>query len=309
MNFAPILVFVYNRPDHTQNLLNSLKRCKYFKKSKVFIFSDFYKPGNTLDKFNVLNVRKIIKEFSKIYKIKIIYNKENKGLYENIINGIDFAFKRYSKAIILEDDLILHFNFLEFINKALKFYENKENIYQISGYSYPLGIISNKTYFLPLVSCWGWATWKKKWLEKKFLSNKNLQKKFFFLKKNKNLIKKFNFDNSYNYFNLFKSHINNKKKTWGILFYLKHFFNDRLCVYPPFTLSQNRGFDGSGQNNKLQSDFLFSTFRKKNIKIFMNSNIQQNEDINRIIVNFFKKNFCIKSKIKYYYKLILKKYA
>ena len=41
--FAPILLFVFNRPSHTKAVLESLKNNTFSKSSKLYIFSDNYK--------------------------------------------------------------------------------------------------------------------------------------------------------------------------------------------------------------------------------------------------------------------------
>ena len=64
---APILLFVYNRPEHTSMVLESLKDNMYADKTKLYIFSDFYKNKN--DKKSVFKVREII---SKAYGFKSV---------------------------------------------------------------------------------------------------------------------------------------------------------------------------------------------------------------------------------------------
>ena len=301
MNLAPIAIFVYNRPEHTKNLLTSLKNCELFNQTKIFIFSDDYKKKDEDDKNKVSQVRIILKKFFQSNnRVKIYYNKNNVGLYQNIINGIDIVFKKNNKIIVLEDDLILHKSFLSFMNNALEFYKNKKSIYQISGYSYPINHKNiNTTYFLPLVSCWGWATWKTTWLKKNFLYKNNLLKKYYFLKKNKLILRKFNFNNTYNYFKILEKHIYKKNKTWGVLFYLNNFFNERLCVYPPYSLVNNRGFDGSGQNSLLKNNIFSNRFSKIH-DINMSLDVSQNFLINKKIEFFFKKKLSFANKVKSY---------
>ena len=48
MNISPIIIFTYNRIDHLDTLIRSLKKNNLFADSKVFVFSDG--PKNEIDK-------------------------------------------------------------------------------------------------------------------------------------------------------------------------------------------------------------------------------------------------------------------
>ena len=61
--------------------------------------------------------------------------KINKGLAKSIIDGVSNMLNRYSRVIVLEDDLRTTPNFLDFMNQSLDFYENNRAIQSVSGYS------------------------------------------------------------------------------------------------------------------------------------------------------------------------------
>ena len=158
INLTPIIIFTYNRVSLTKKLLNSLSICDNFDKSKIIIYSDGYKKYNSADKKKVLEVRSELIKFKFQNKnVTILFHKENLGLYRNLIGGISKTLKKYPKAIIVEDDLILHKKFISYMNKSLSLYKNKKNVLQVSGYSYPIKYNSNKAYFLNITSCWGWG--------------------------------------------------------------------------------------------------------------------------------------------------------
>ena len=163
MSLAPVGIFVFNRPQHTYNLLESITNCSSIKNIRFYVFSDFYSKPE--DKQKVLEVRSIVHSFKNNLNILLIKYKKNKGLYKSIIYGVNYIIKRNSKVIVLEDDLILDNSFFKYINLSLTKYKNKKNILQISGYSYPINCNSNDTYFLNLTSCWGWATWADRWTD------------------------------------------------------------------------------------------------------------------------------------------------
>lgn len=112
----------------------------------------------------------------------------------------------------------------------------------------------SEAFFLSLVCCWGWATWKRAWKlyepdAKKLI--KGIEEK--------NSDRQFNLNNSYPYFELLKQQMDNKIDSWAIRWYASSFLSNKLMLYPPASLSQNIGMDGSGSHfqtnqNRFHSD-------------------------------------------------------
>jgi hypothetical protein len=284
-----ISLFVYNRIDHTKKLLESLSKCNNFNKCKIYIFSDNYKSGNDIDKTKVNLVRNEIIEFrNKNKNIIIKFLKKNLGLYQNLIKGISFVLKKESTVIVLEDDLVLHKNFLNFMYNSLQKFKNKQNILQISGYSYPINSRINEAYFLKLTSCWGWATWRNRWIEFiKFSKNKkkiNKEYNNIYFDQNKKYL--FNIYGSYNYIKMLEKQITKNYNSWGILFYLFSFSKNLLNLFPPYTLVKNNGFDGSGLHRSMSNIFNSKNVRVLNKKIIYSKQIELNVPIQKKISIF-----------------------
>jgi len=249
--------------------LKSLSECKNFEKFRLYIFSDNFKVSKKNDKFEVNLVRNKILEFKKKNKnIFIKFSKINLGLYKNLTKGISYVLTKHSSVIVLEDDLVLNNNFLNFMLNSLKKFKNKKNILQISGYSYPINCNSNDAYFLNLTSCWGWATWSDRWRDFiKFSKNKKLiQEEYNNIQYDYNKKSDFNINGSYNYLKMLKKQIKGQFNSWGVLFYLYSFHKNFLNLFPPFTLVENRGFDGSGFH-KSTSDVFNRVLGKETNKV------------------------------------------
>lgn len=258
MKSSVVCLFVYNRVFHTKNIIRSLSECNNFRDYKIYIFADNFKIKNNKDKINVKLVRDEIIKFKKKNKnvfIKLL--KMNSGLYKNLTEGISIVLKKHSSVIVLEDDLVLDKNFLNFMHNSLEKFKNKKNILQISGYSYPINCNSNDAYFLNLTSCWGWATWSDRWRAFiKFSKNKKLiQEEYNNIQYDYNKKSNFNVNGSYNYLKMLKKQINSQFNSWGILFYLYSFHKNFLNLFPPSTLVENRGFDGSGSHKSTSNVF------------------------------------------------------
>ena len=249
MKNTAICLFVYNRSRHTNEVLKSLSKCENFIKFPLYIFSDNFNASKKNDKFEVNLVRNEVLNFGKKNKnIFIKFLKSNLGLYKNLTKGISYVLTKHSSVIVLEDDLVLDKNFLNFMHNSLEKFKNKKNILQISGYSYPINYNSNVAYFLNLTSCWGWATWSDRWRDFiKFSKNKQLiLQEYKNIENDYNKKNDFNINGSYNYLKMLKKQMNTEFNSWGILFYLFSFQKKFLNLFPPFTLVENKGFDGSG---------------------------------------------------------------
>ena len=200
MNIAPVVIFLYNRPYQTIKTLIHLKKNYLSRSTDLIIFSDCFKKKNRLDEKKVQLVRNIIKNIHGFRSKKIFFRKRNFGLYKNIMAGLDTVFKNNDKAIILEDDIIVNKFFLKYLNKALQIYKADRNVSSIHGWFCEHNKKIPNTFFLRGSDIWGWATWKKSWKE---FDKKpaNLIKRF---EENSDLIKKFNLNNSYDYYGLLK---------------------------------------------------------------------------------------------------------
>jgi GT2 family glycosyltransferase len=71
---SPIVLFVYNRPDHTRKTIESLQKNMYAKESVLYIFSD--SPKKKEDADGVQKVRSFIRTIEGFRKVTIIQRKK-----------------------------------------------------------------------------------------------------------------------------------------------------------------------------------------------------------------------------------------
>ena len=234
MRISPIVLFVYNRPWHTQQTIESLLRNKLSKESDLFIYSDNARDGDSFSK--VQEVRDYIKTIKGFKKITIIERNENWGLASSIIDGVTRIVNQYGKIIVLEDDLITSPCFLRFMNDSLDMYECDKQVASIHGYIYPIDDLPN-SFFIKGADCWGWATWKNKW----DIFEPNGQKLLNELK-SKGLEKEADFNNSYGFTSMLKQQIKGRNDSWAVRWYMSAFLKDMLTLYPGRSYVQNIGF-------------------------------------------------------------------
>ncbi len=282
---APVVIFLYNRPYQTINTLLNLKKNLNSKNTELIIFSDGYKKNDILDKKKVETVRYIIKNISGFKLKKIILRNRNFGLFKNITSGLDSVFKKYHKAIILEDDILVNRFFLNYMNKALRIYEKDDKVSSVHGWFCEHKKKLPKTFFLKGSDIWGWATWKRSW--KDFERNpKKLIEKF---NKEPKLIKKFNLMNSYDYFNLLKKRSLNLNQSWGILWNSSNFLKDKYYLNFSHTLCINIGQDFSGTHSTINRGYFNQKLTNKKINL-SRQKIKENILCEKIKANFFKKH-------------------
>jgi len=238
---APIVLFTYNRPEHTRLTVEALKANKYASESDLIVFSDGHK--NDRDKAKVDEVRAYLKTITGFQSYKIIERKKNIGLAANIIDGVTQMVNEYGKIIVLEDDLITSPYFLQYMNEGLDLYEKEEDVISIHGYMYPVRKKLPETFFIKGADCWGWGTWRRGWDIFK-ADGQELLKEL----ETRKLQREFDYNGSYPYTKMLKKTIKGEIGSWAIRWYASAFLNNKLTLYPGRSLVFHNGSDGSGIN-------------------------------------------------------------
>jgi len=244
---APIVLFVYNRPWHTYQTVESLKKNELAAESELFIFSDGAKTNDA--RLGVDNVRNYIDNLDGFKKLTVIKRDENWGLANSIIDGVTKIVNQYGKVIVLEDDLLTSPHFLNYMNKSLNLYQKADNVASIHGYIYPIDGLPN-TFFIKGADCWGWATWKKSWDMFDPNGQRLLDKVF-----DKGLEVEVDMNGSYGFTKMLKRQINGQNDSWAVRWYVSAFLNNMLTLYPGQSLVSNIGFDTEGTHCRTSKIF------------------------------------------------------
>jgi GT2 family glycosyltransferase len=240
MSYAPIVIFAYNRPDHLNNLLNSLAKNYESSLSDLYIFCDG--PKDSTYNTNILKVRNIARSAEGFKTTEIIERKENFGLAKNITSGINLIMKHKDSAIILEDDIVVSKYFLRYMNEALNIYQHDTQVISITGWLFPhMASSVPDTFFLRNVSSWSWATWKRAWKLYDYSAEK-LYKEL--IKQHK--IKMLNCTQITDFSDMLLSQADGKIDSWAIQWYAIAILNNMYTLYPGRSLVINTGDDGSG---------------------------------------------------------------
>jgi hypothetical protein len=282
-----IALFVYNRPEHTQEVLKGLKRNNI---PKLYIFSEDIKDEE--DREPVGKVRNLIDSIDWC-ETEIIKSKENKGLANSIVYGVNYILEKHTRIVVLEDDCVPSDNFIAFMEKCFDKYGNNEKVMNVTGYSLPINISSDypyDIYFSYRSSSWGWGTWRRAW--QCFDRNKSILEE---IKKSSNLRKKINRAGE-DLIPMLKNQIDGKLDSWAVFWSINIIKNDGVCVNPIKSKIKNIGHDRTGIHCGLSNRYIVKII-KEDISLL---NLPDEIIINDIIVKRYKKFFSpsLKNKVK-----------
>lgn len=281
MSLSPIVLFTYNRPWHTRQTIEALQRNKLAHDSELFIYSDAPKNESVIDQVNA--VREYIKTIDGFKNITIREREKNWGLADSIIDGVTETINKHGKVIVLEDDIVTGPYFLKFINKALDFYEDKKNVWHISGWNYPIETNGlGDVFFWRLMNCWGWATWADRWQ----YYEKDAEK--LVLEFTQDDIKIFNLDTVNLLWHQVLMNKKGKMNTWAVFWYATIFKKSGLCLNPSQTLVKNIGQDDSGVHSKIGFDAFSKSVISMKEEIHLDVPIKENDLAVKRIMKFYR---------------------
>ncbi len=278
---APIILSVYNRPWHTKKTIEALKNNELAGESDLFIFAD-----NTVDdknKESVDAVRSYVKTIDGFKTVNIVGRETNFGLAKNVISGVTEVIDRYSKVIVLEDDIVCARTYLSYMNKLLSYYQYNKKIYSVTGYTYPIKIPVNykyDVYFSPRASSWGWGTWKDRWETVDWEV-----KDYVNFIKNPKRIKSFNAGGD-DLTKMLKEQMNGKIDSWSIIWSYAHFKNNSYCVFPTKSRLKNIGADRSGIHTNKTKKFDVELYEEET-----ELNLKEEVIFDQVIIKNFQKFF------------------
>lgn len=248
-DLAPIVLFVYNRVEHTKNTLLSLAENYLAKESTLYIFSDG--PKNEETSSSVNEVRNLIGEMQSQHlfkKVIVVESEVNKGLAKSIIDGVSEVLERHEKVIVSEDDLVYSKDFLQFMNDALDFYKDQAGIGSITGYNplkrLPVTSEVTDVFLVPRNCSLGWATWKKVWNQIDWSPTEQYKS----FRKNFSARRKFNVTGLDRARRL-DNQMQRDAKSWSIIFGFNLFLLDLLTVYSSKSKLIHMGWDGTGTHS------------------------------------------------------------
>lgn len=295
-NLAPIVLFVYNRLDHTKKTIDALSKNELANETDLYVYSDA--PANITKVESVLKVREYLKTIKGFKSIKIIEREYNYGIERSVATAVTEVVNKYGKIIVVEDDIVTSKYFIKFMNTSLDFYKDNDKVSVISGYNHPNSLLpipkdyQNDVYFFQRNCSSGWGTWssvinKVKWdysLEDDILSDRIIRKKI--IGCGEDII------------DMIKDQLQkNNSLSWDVCVTIHQCINNLYTLYPCFSYVNNIGFDNSGLHSP-STDIYYNDLNKSIENFKLLEEITTNKVMNKNYLNVYKKSF--KGKIRTY---------
>ena len=293
MKHAPIVIFTYNRLHELKFTIESLQKNNLASDSNVVIYSDAAKNEKDFQKVHL--VREYLKTIKGFKEIKIIHRPTNYGLARSVIEGVTEVLNISKKIIVLEDDIITSKNFLQYMNSALNFYEDDENIFSISAFTMSLKSLKRydkDTYIALRPASWGWGTWKNQWEDIDW----DVKDYESFISNNKS-IHDFN-KGGIDLTKMLKAYMEKRNNSWAIRWSYAMFKAKKYSIYPKISKVQNIGF--SDDATHCTNDHIYKTDLDDGKQSTFNftSNLSLQEDITKDFKNVYEYHNKLFRKIK-----------
>lgn len=240
-NLAPILLFVYNRLEHTKRCVDSLLANDLSSDSDLIIYADGARDDAARPE--VSRVREYIHTISGFNTVTIVERDANLGLARNVIDGVTTVVNNRGRVIVVEDDLVLAPYFLKFMNDALEVYKDEPRVGHIQACDFTRDPSLPDTFLIKFTGSWGWGTWQRAWQ----LFNPDGSALLHELER-QGLTRTFDFNGKYGFTRMLRRQIEGKNNSWAIRWNASLFLAGILSLNVGRSLVSNEGFDGSGTN-------------------------------------------------------------
>ncbi len=242
---TPVLFLIYNRPEYTRQVFESIRKAK---PEKLFISADGPKSTRKGDDVKCEETRKIVKELDWPCEVYTNFSAENLGCRLGVTKGINWFFENVEEGIILEDDCLPAKSFFEYCENMLTLYRENQKIMMISGSNPATAIADMESdyFFSRFYHVWGWATWKRAWskmdinlLEWPKYKKENFLDQFYrYSEKNKKFTEK-----------MFDQVRDQRSSVWAIQWSYSCLINHGLAILPKYNLVSNIGLLGDHSMN------------------------------------------------------------
>lgn len=235
---SPILFLVFNRPETTSRVFESIRRAE---PPRLYIAADGPRKDKPNDDILCNQVKSIVSNITWKCEVKHLYREFNLGCKKAVSEAISWFFEQEEEGIIVEDDVLPLQSFYDYCDELLEKYRNNQQIGVITGNNLiSKRFISDHSYFFShYANIWGWASWRRVWI------NYDVDLSDWPKLKNTKLFK--NLSDNTPYFSAYwKDQIqaiyDRKMDTWDFQFFLTCWKANSLCIVPKENLVYNLGF-------------------------------------------------------------------
>lgn len=232
-------ITAYNRAEKTISVIEALHRERA---KDVILFLDF--PDSMAVAAEQKRIRDHVACRADMIR-QIVVRPHRLGLKASILNAMKVLFENGEEVLLLEDDIVLRPQGLDFFRQGLRQLRTFTAVKSICGYAPPSQSVPTKASgeiavcLAQRFSPWGWATWRDRW-------NYDTDVHRLIARARDEAV-----------FDRLPSDIRRlcalaeakgALKTWSLNWILSHYIENRYCAYPDVAVLDNIGNDGSGEN-------------------------------------------------------------
>lgn len=162
---TPILLITFNRLLVTQKVLAAIREAR---PTKLYIASDGARANRAGEAQKVEEVRQFLQSsIDWPCDVKTLFRETNAGCKMGVSGAIDWFFKSEEAGIILEDDCLPHPDFFTFCREMLERFRDDPHVLAVNGCNFQEHQMrGDGSYYLSrIMHVWGWATWRRAWLQ------------------------------------------------------------------------------------------------------------------------------------------------
>jgi hypothetical protein len=164
LNRPATLILAWRRPELLKQLIASVRTAQ---PKHVFVACDAARDGCPEEAAKVAESRHVVEtEIDWDCKLERYYSEKHQGCRLGVGQAISWFFENVDEGIILEDDCLPHPDFFNYCASLLELYRNSDKVWCISGNNFLGGKMhrDESYYFSRYPHCWGWATWRRAWV-------------------------------------------------------------------------------------------------------------------------------------------------
>ena len=238
----PVLIVLFNRPDKTRLLIDSIRQVK---PQLIYVAADGPRLNKIDEDAKCNEVRSVIEnELDWDCVVYKFYRDENVGCGVNVSEAITWFFENEEMGIILEDDCIPLPSYFNYMKTLLMKYKDDSKIMHINGYTLTTMDSSYSYFFSKYSYSSGWASWRRAWSKFNFEIQESEDEILNYFES-----KLLWFEKQFWLSRFILDKRESVKRVWALKWSYAIMKNNGICITPKFNLINNIGFDSEATNS------------------------------------------------------------
>jgi len=158
---VPVVMLMFNRPHNARQVLAAIRGIT---PTQLHLVCDGPREHAAGDIDLVTECRSLVDEIDWDCELTVDFSDSNLGCGRRVSSGLDGAFERFDRAVILEDDCVPHPDFFVYCQSMLDRFDGDDRVCMIAGTRFTgRSARRRRALYSAHHSVWGWATWRSSW--------------------------------------------------------------------------------------------------------------------------------------------------